>query len=166
MKFTRWLMFVLLLPIIAQAETYKMTLKADPPLKDVSGNTLEPKDIIGYKYYVSLDVPFANLSEFTGDPIVKDVVWDLASGDIVDDATELVLTYDFPDEPSSHTVYATIVVRGRGGLDSVPFMPVIAPAWEVVDAPRVAPNPPINLRVIDRVCSAKSWRWICNILNL
>ena len=158
-------MLLLLLPVAAWAEIHIMTLTVDKPLLDVSGNTLGPKDITGYRWYVSMDEPFTSLEGFAGEPVETDVVWHADTGEVIDDATSLPITHKFPDEISNHTVYVTAVVRGWGGLDSVPFMPVVEIQWEVVATPAVTPNPPRNLRFIDRICSTGNWRRLCNILG-
>lgn len=155
-----------LLPVAVWAEMHTMTLKAVAPLADVNGNPLDPGDIVGYEYYISLDIPVTDVSEFVDAPITKDVIRDSVTGDVIDDGTELELVYDFPNAAITHAVYTTVVVKGKGGLNSVPFMPVQAFSWEVVEVVGAEPNPAQTLRAVHRMCSTGDWRWVCNMLGL
>ena len=148
---------MLLVGGVAFAETHTMTLWVTPPTHNVDGTEIQPGGIIGYWWFVS-DEPFDSVSSFVGEPIETTVT-------DTDDATELPVVHEFDDSPANHSVYATAVVRGWGGLDSAPFIPIAEIPWEVVQTPAVTPNPPSGLRADNRQCETVSWQFTCVLLD-
>ena len=159
MKVCLSFLLLLVVSLVTQAEISTMAVTVEPPTKYIDGTPIESGGIVGYRYYTSLDEPFTNLTDFAGE--VTEVLVVEENGEIVEDATELVLTFDFDDSPTIHKLYTTVVVIGARGLDSVPFIPVKPLGWEVARVPS-PPGPVRSLRFVPGECRAKLPHFICN----
>jgi len=163
----KWLItLMLLIPVVSYAEMRSFTLKVDPPALDTRGNPLDRGTIIGYDYYFTLDKPVTKFEDFPNPPVTKMVVFEPDTGDVIDDATELELVFDLMNEETTHIVYATVVVKGAGGLDSVPYEPILPIEWKVTSTGPARPAAPLNFQTIDDICRTNSWRWVCEMVGL